>query len=70
MSFQDVEVEGEPAFSGINERTAAPTVLLLLLSHIDHQLDYAEWVTEHLKSNALINKGGQRLKPCELKCLN
>ncbi|ELU05346.1 hypothetical protein CAPTEDRAFT_103113, partial [Capitella teleta] len=50
----EVEIEDEAIFSGINERTAAPSIHLLLLAHVDRQLDHAEWVIDRLKASSTL----------------
>ncbi|XP_070540770.1 Fanconi anemia group I protein-like [Ptychodera flava] len=50
---QDVEVEDRTHYAIINPRTAAPTVLLLLMSQVDKYLDETDWVLSLLKADAL-----------------
>ena len=48
--LQEVELEDRTNFTLINHKTACPTVLSLLLSQIDRELDDTEWVVTRMRS--------------------
>ena len=52
--LQEVSVEQSNNFAIVSERTSAPTVLTLVLSHIDKQLDDTDWIICKTKA-AMIN---------------
>ncbi|XP_022096600.1 Fanconi anemia group I protein-like [Acanthaster planci] len=47
---EDVEVESSTHYSIVSQRTAAPTVLLLLMSQVDRSLEETEWVLNRMKA--------------------
>ncbi|XP_077992604.1 Fanconi anemia group I protein-like [Glandiceps talaboti] len=53
---QEVEVEDKTHYAIINPRTAAPTVLLLLMHQIEKYIDETEWVLSLLKADAVNSK--------------
>ncbi|CAC5388853.1 FANCI [Mytilus coruscus] len=50
---QEVEVEDRTHFALLTPRSAAPMVVLLVLNHMDRDLDDTEWVVNRLKADIL-----------------
>ncbi|KAL3863875.1 hypothetical protein ACJMK2_005602 [Sinanodonta woodiana] len=50
---QEIVIEGKTHFALVTSRSAAPTVLLLVVHHIDQELDNTEWVISHIKADTL-----------------
>ena len=50
---QEVEVEDRTHFALLTPRTAAPTVVLLVLNSMDKDLDDTDWVINRLKADIL-----------------
>ncbi|VDI13191.1 fanconi anemia group I protein [Mytilus galloprovincialis] len=50
---QEVEVEDRTNFALLTPRSAAPMVVLLVLNHMDRDLDDTEWVVNRLKADIL-----------------
>lgn len=50
---QEVEVEDRTHFALLTPRSAAPMVILLVLNHMDTELDDTEWVINRLKADIL-----------------
>ncbi|XP_033114599.1 Fanconi anemia group I protein-like [Anneissia japonica] len=47
---EDVEVDNKTNFAIINPRTAAPSVFLLVISHIENALEEADWILGQMMS--------------------
>ncbi|OWF38448.1 Fanconi anemia group I protein-like [Mizuhopecten yessoensis] len=50
---QDVEVEDRTHHASVTARTAAPTILLLVLQQVERELDDTEWAIARIKANIL-----------------
>lgn len=55
--FQEVEMEDETNFAMVTNRTAAPTLILLVLSHIEKELDDTEWVINRVRAETMVESG-------------
>ncbi|XP_064629898.1 Fanconi anemia group I protein-like [Lineus longissimus] len=52
---QNVEVEDDSKFAIITHRTSAPTVLLLVLSQIERDLEDTDWAISKMRGKLMIN---------------
>ncbi|KAK3595809.1 hypothetical protein CHS0354_014625 [Potamilus streckersoni] len=50
---KEIVLEDKTHFALVTNRSAAPTVLLPVLHHIDQELDNTEWVISHVKADTL-----------------
>ena len=67
--IQSTEVSGSVTFSVLTTRTAAPAGHLLLLQHMDTELEHTDWIIAKLKANAtnFLNKAaGKRVRKEDL----